>query len=169
MGRSSVRCSTEKWWENINQRHAFYEGSTYQCSFKWSKCKVWVRFQQSLMHLVCIHVSALLNSYVRNSMSYEIAAWWAVRKSYPNIVLLSSCTKEEFKHRYTTLKGLTGRGRGKKETLACLPHNSEKCLCPLNAASDWCWSVNAGMFCLCVLQINMLWTDTYLDHAWGKF
>lgn len=106
-----------------------YESSTYQRSFEWSDCKFWVRFQQSLMHLVCIHVSALLISYVRNSMSYEIAAR-AVRKSYPNMVTLSSCTKQEFKHRYTTLKGLPGRGRGKKETLACEPHNSDKCICP---------------------------------------
>ena len=110
---------------------SLHESFTYQCSFKWSNCKLWVRFQQSLMHLVCTHVSALLNSCVRNGMSYENAAWWAVRKSYPNIVTLSSCTKQEFKHRYTTLKGLTGRGRGKKATLACEPHNSEKCLCPL--------------------------------------
>ena len=122
---------------------SFYESFTYQCSFEWPDCKVWVRFQQSPMHLECILVSALLNSYVRNSMSYEITAWWAVRKSYPiNMVTLRSCAKQEFKHRYTTLfspgqswdkskkEGLTGRGRVKKETLACEPHNSEKCICP---------------------------------------
>ena len=83
---------------------SFYESSTYQRSFEWSDCKFWVRFQQSPMHLECILVSALLNSYVTNSMNYEIAAWWAVRKSYPiNMVTLRSCAKQEFKHRYTTL------------------------------------------------------------------
>ena len=58
------------------------------------------------------------------------------------MVTLSSCANQEFKHRFTTLfssgqswdkskkEGLTGRGRGKKETIACEPHNSEKCVCP---------------------------------------
>lgn len=142
---------------------SFYESSTYQCSFEWPDCKFLVRFQQSPMHLECILVSALLNSYVRNSMSYEIAAWWAVRKSYPNIVTLSSSTKQEFKHRYTTLKGLTGRGRGKKETLSvsCCLWTSQfwQMHLPSNAASDWCWSVKSGIFCLRALQ----------NYAWGKF
>ena len=49
-------------------------------------------------------------------------------------VTLSSCVKQEYKHRHTTLfspgQSWDERGRGKKETLACEPHNSDKCICP---------------------------------------
>ena len=86
---------------------------------------------------------------------------------------------------------MTGRGRGKKETLAHKPHDFEKLSSPTSAASDWCGvgsvdylaletSIKQGMLCLHASQIwshlnlwshllQMVWTvDIYLNRVCAK-
>ena len=64
-------------------------------------------------------------------------------------------------------KGMRGRGRGAKETLARKPHDFEKLRSPTNAAFDWCGagsvdyfaletSIKPGMFCL---RASLIWSD----------
>ena len=66
---------------------------------------------------------------------------------------------------------MTGEGEGKKETLACKPHDFEKLLSPTNAASDWCGagsvdylaletSIKLGMLCF---RASQIWSDLWLQ------